>query len=216
MARKTLDVHFDHSIEDQPHPRHGPALLFAILAILAAGAALAIFTFAKPQPPSSEGRIEIFLGGSRPYMDGGTVMVQAFSSCGSFTLLLDGSQLASGENSLRAEVPLTKGEHLLQAQGTGCSGEASFSVAAFECQGGENRSCIVGSCQGMQHCFDGFYGDCGLPPRICDPGERIGCSIDGCHFGYATCNECGSGFGACLPRESSSANTSGCTASTCG
>ncbi|MEM4554446.1 MAG: hypothetical protein QXT25_01180 [Candidatus Anstonellaceae archaeon] len=69
---------------------------------------------------------------------------------------------------------------------------------AQECQEGQVRNCTKDGCNGTQKCYRGRWGICVLPRKICNPKERIGCSYDGCRFGYSECNECGTGFGPCI------------------
>ena len=215
-TKKPLDIYLD--VSGAEPTRHGPRLAVAIFLILLTVIALALFILTKPAAALPEGKITIYLQGSQPFLQGGTVTAQAFSSCGQFVLTLDGRQISYGEASVKAEVPLTAGNHVLQAKNSLCDANVGFTVLVPECRGSENRSCAVGKCQGNQKCSGGFYGDCMVPSHICDPGEKVGCSVDGCRFGYAACNDCGSGFGACLPRDSntSAGATGSCSAPGCG
>ena len=213
IPRKPLDIRMD--IPKDMHSRHGPGLAIAMFIILLAVIGLALFVANKPASSVPEGTITLYLQGNQPFLAGGQTSVQAFSSCGKFVLLLDGKQISSGDTSVDAQVPLAQGTHMLEAENGACSNEVNFTVVAPECQGDANRSCMVGNCPGTQACSGGFYSGCQAPPRVCEPGETIGCSIDGCHFGYATCNGCGSGFGQCLPA-SSGTSEGNCSGSTCG
>ncbi|MEM4348725.1 MAG: hypothetical protein QXN37_04115 [Candidatus Anstonellaceae archaeon] len=70
-----------------------------------------------------------------------------------------------------------------------------------ECQENQVQNCTKNGCPGTQRCYRGRWGSCILPKRICSPGEKIGCNYDGCKFGYAECNECGTAFGPCVLRQ---------------
>lgn len=213
MKKKPLDLHPDVS-EGQGQPKRHPLLPAALFIIIMAIAALAIFVSSRQPSAAPEEKIEIFLSGSRPFLDGGTASVQAFSSCGEFELSLDGRTISSGA-SASAEVPLAVGQHVLEAKNARCDEELEFSVIAKECESNETRGCSVGACFGTQVCSGGFYGECAIPPKICTPGVGIGCSTDGCHFGHAICNDCGNGFGPCLPRDSGTGAAS-CSTPNCG
>ncbi|VVC01276.1 Uncharacterised protein [uncultured archaeon] len=134
-----------------------------------------------------------------------------FSSCGNFSILLDGVKVAEGRSGADAYVRAGAGEHLLLAKSAGCSGSLSFSVLKRECSDGEKRACSIGSCEGVQSCAGGAFSGCTLPRKTCVSGEKAGCSLDSCRSGYAVCNECGTGFGPCEPEAGANAsNSSAC------
>ena len=88
---------------------------------------------------------------------------------------------------------------------------------AIECSSSGRQNCTLEGCPGMKTCYGGRYGNCIVPRKICVPGAKIGCSTDACKFGYATCNPCGTGYGACLPRPIYNATNSSpnCTDAAC-
>lgn len=75
--------------------------------------------------------------------------------------------------------------------------------AEGECSGDEFISCKMaeGGCTGKKYCVSGKFGECARELQVCQPGARLRCSLNSCSFGEAICNECGSGWGECLPRE---------------
>lgn len=87
--------------------------------------------------------------------------------------------------------------------------------SAPECSAGEARNCTLNGCPGTQKCYNGAYSSCVLPKKTCVPGRKIGCSSDSCKFGYMTCNECGTGYGECLPPENQTPSDTGCTGANC-
>lgn len=216
MKKQPLDVHMD-APEGNGRQKPFPLPVAALFAAIVAVGALAIF-IAYSQPPSVPGEsIGLSLAGTRPFVAGGTATASAFSSCGEFVLLLDGTAISSGAGA-GVQLPLVAGTHTLEAKNARCESNLSFLVAVRECIGNQTRSCAAGACLGTQECAGGIYGECIIPPRICTPGVRIGCSLDGCHFGYAACNGCGNGFGPCLPRDSNTSAAGGnCSSSqSCG
>lgn len=176
------------------------AKIVAALAILSAIAALAFVAYLTPVKKEAQGgEIEIYLQPSR-VAENSRAAVLAFSSCGPFSLYLDGKLLGQAESQIRADITAAAGSHLLSAEGTRCSRSLSFEAVQTECNDGENRSCTAGDCDGTQECRVGAWDACRLPQKKCVPGEKVGCSVDSCKFGYRTCNSCGTGFGQCLPR----------------
>lgn len=82
---------------------------------------------------------------------------------------------------------------------------------AAECAGNETRQCEVNGCAGRQACQYSAWGVCSFS-KVCVPGERISCSLNGCSFGYRVCNDCGSGFGDCLaPGVQGACNNGNCS-----
>ena len=90
----------------------------------------------------------------------------------------------------------------------------SLPAPAAECENGAVSDCEADGCPGKKVCQEGFFSDCNIGRKICVPGQRIGCSIDGCRFGYTVCNKCGSGFGGCVGENAS--KTPACTGNSCG
>lgn len=175
-----------------------PALLIFIALALAALAAASLF-LPKSQPPEA-GQIKVSLEGQRPLVSGANATLSAFSTCGAFAIRLDGNLLLPNTSRVSLPLKLEEGSHVLAAENSECSSSLAFEVLARECEANQTRKCTSGGCEGVQRCEGGIYpAACSLPRKICVPGEKIGCSTDGCKFGYATCNPCGTGFGKCLP-----------------
>ncbi|MCX8163727.1 MAG: hypothetical protein N3D10_04220 [Candidatus Micrarchaeota archaeon] len=66
-----------------------------------------------------------------------------------------------------------------------------------ECQEGQEQECFVeNNCKGKKICIEGIWTKC-YQTKICVPGKKILCSLDGCSFGYKTCNSCGDGWSEC-------------------
>lgn len=147
---------------------------------------------------SQGGKISLFLDGAPP-ISGSTATLRAISTCGAFNVSLDGDAFGSGGALFSQPFLLEGGSHSFFAQGTGCNSTLSFRVALRECFGNETGACEEGGCTGTHTCEGGVFSPCSLPRKICSPGQKIGCSTNGCSFGYAACNQCGTGFGKCLP-----------------
>jgi hypothetical protein len=184
-------------------------LLFAALAFAALAAAY-LFIPGSQQAPE-ERQIRMSLDGREPLVSGANATVFALSSCGAFAIYLDGRLLLP--NASRASIPLAleQGSHTLEAANNECSSTLSFEVLARECEANQTRQCDSGGCGGVQRCEGGVYSPCYLPRKTCTPGEKIGCSTDGCKFGYAACNACGTGFGQCLPGNGTAGCSGNCT-----
>ncbi|MFZ5501488.1 MAG: hypothetical protein ACOY58_06220, partial [Candidatus Micrarchaeota archaeon] len=71
-------------------------------------------------------------------------------------------------------------------------------AAEFLCASGETRSCQSGSCAGTSTCIQGVWSGCRWE-RICTPGIHEPCIEQGCAYALRECNECGTGWGECLP-----------------
>jgi len=184
-----------------------------VLCILLACTALAVaYAFMPKSAPGQDdsGRPTLTLELERaPFVDGNTATAHVLSTCGGFELSLDGQK--AGESEMYLDFPffLSPGGHTLRANGSGCSVELPFLVLERECFGNQTKPCTVGDCAGLRSCQNGiFSSECSLPRKICVPGEKIGCSTDGCKFGYSICNSCGSGFGPCLPPAGDGKNNS--------
>ncbi len=194
------------------------ALALLLMLFLACAAFAVAYLFlpksATAQPEGWE--ISVSLEGSRPFVSGNNATLAAFSTCGKFELYSDGELILPNATRVSMPFALQAGHHYLSAKGQGCEASVPFEVLARECESGQTRACTRDGCEGVQHCQGGIYPQsCSLPKKICVPGERMGCSTDGCKFGYATCNACGTGFGKCLPG-SSAGVSSGCNGGDCG
>lgn len=176
------------------------ALLLLLPVILACAAvAVAISFLPKTITGGAQENWELSLTlEGRPFVAGNTAMLHAFSTCGAYGVFLDGNKMGSSDMYLDLPLMLSEGSHTLSAKGDGCQALLPFEVEARECSGNQSAPCAVQGCEGVRYCIDGKYSEeCSLPKKVCMPGEKIGCSTDGCKFGHATCNPCGSGFGNC-------------------
>ncbi len=211
--KKPLDIGEQVPFKQQRdfHPQPFPVLAAAIM-ILAAIMALALLAPPKSQAAAPDGaKIEIFLSGPSPFFENGSATARVFSSCGSFAVFLDGRKISEGASRADAVFAPRAGEHLLSAANEKCTSSVSFAVVRRECSANQSRPCNVGACLGKQKCAGGVFSECVLPRRICVPGEKAGCSLDSCQFGYMACNQCGTGFGECKPAETSNtANSIAC------
>ena len=184
--------------------RHGWPVAIALAAIVLACIAAFAFLLASNQPnQEGAGKIQVYLHGPSQVMENATVGISAFSSCGAFSTFLDGQVQQQGVQEAEASLSPPPGAHVFEARNGNCSANVSFSVVAPECGDGQVQRCNSGGCSGNETCFGGNWGDCVLPRKVCLPGQKIGCSLDGCHFGYSACNGCGSGFGPCMPQNES-------------
>ncbi len=174
-----------------------------------------LFFFRPHSPAASEEKIEIFINRAMPLPPGTMAKINAFSSCGNFSLFLDGREIAQGGSSIDYALLPTSAKHTLEAKNSRCKASLEVGVAQKECEDGEQSPCTQSGCSGKRSCVNGIFAPCSLPKKICVPGERAGCSTDACRFGYATCNACGDAYGPCLPRENVSSPAS-CTAENCG
>ena len=144
----------------------------------------------------SGGAISISIEG-RPLVSGNTAVLRAVSTCGAFDVLLDGSEFGNGAPLLSAPFFLEEGSHAFLAQGQDCNSTLAFTVLVRECAGNETKECDRNGCPGTRKCAGGAFSECLLPNKVCSPGERVGCSTNGCSFGYMACNPCGTGFSKC-------------------
>ncbi len=71
---------------------------------------------------------------------------------------------------------------------------------AGECDENATRNCYVGGCPGEQRCVNGRWSGCYLN-IVCIPGAVAPCVVDYCARTYKICNECGSGYSDCMPRD---------------
>ena len=145
-------------------------------------------------------------------VSGNTATIRAVSTCGAFDVLLDGVEFGNGTPLLSEPFLLEEGSHVFVAQGKGCNSTLAFSVLARECDGNETLECEKSGCPGARKCIGGMFSDCALPKKVCYPGEKVGCSTNGCSFGYITCNQCGTGFGICTA-DSQKENVTACKGS---
>jgi len=173
--------------------------LACILPILLAGAAIlaAYLLFPNSAADAPQGGAIFLSIVGRPLVSGNTAELRAVSTCGAFDVLLDGAEFGSGGPLLSAPFLLEAGSHSFSAQGKGCGSTLAFAVLARECDGNESASCEMNGCPGTRKCAGGMFSECALPKRVCIPGEKVGCSTNGCSFGHITCNQCGTGFGKC-------------------
>ncbi|MFA6328794.1 MAG: hypothetical protein WCY41_05095 [Candidatus Micrarchaeia archaeon] len=177
-------------------------LAFLLPILLVCAAILAAYYF-LPQtgagtPSGGAGAISLSIGGA-PFVSGNTAALRAASTCGAFNVSLDGARFGVGSPSLSAQFVLEEGSHSFFAQGNGCNSTLAFTVAARECEGDGAAVCVKNGCPGTRQCSGGVFSECALQKKVCSPGEKVGCSLNGCSFGHITCNQCGTGFGKCLP-----------------
>ncbi len=177
-----------------------PWLLLPLAAAVALAACFLAGSGFFPQPWQKQdaASIEIVLDAPFP-VEGANLTASAFSSCGSFSLYLDGNRIADGQARADATFVAKAGAHRLEARSEGCSSSLDFSSRERECEDGAVKNCSIGGCGGLQECANGAYGGCVLRKRACAEGDAVGCNLDGCQFGYSTCNNCGQ-FGPCAPK----------------
>jgi hypothetical protein len=168
--------------------------------VLVCAAILATYQFIpnSSQAPQSP-QISLVLDGEAPYVSGRAVTLRVFSTCGPFGIFVDNEKSGEGLAYAEMQLVLLAGRHAFEAKSSGCNATLAINVAALQCAFNQTEPCAVNGCQGVRTCSNGAYSSCILPRRVCVPGEKIGCSFDGCEFGHAICNPCGSGFGACVP-----------------
>ncbi|VVB57614.1 Uncharacterised protein [uncultured archaeon] len=182
------------------------------LLALAVLAAVLFLAWPHPAPPADEGplvqspAVSLTLTPSPAY-EGQGVRVQAVLApecpdASGLHLSLDGRPLAFrvSDGRLEASFVPASGTHRVQLSGRSCAAAAVLQVTAAPCAGGTNRTCADSrGCAGQSVCTGGVWSVCRLPERICDPGARIPCSTDSCHWGFSICNSCGTAWGECLP-----------------
>ncbi|MCX8198290.1 MAG: hypothetical protein N3F07_03835 [Candidatus Micrarchaeota archaeon] len=176
---------------------HLPAKYLLAFALAAAMASLLYF-LAKPKP-GFQGEIMLSV---KPQLasEQQLVFIKAASSCGNFTLYLDGKPLASGER-IEKQIVAEAGRHVVSANNSICGASSVLEVLKKECEEGEVAQCSKDGCPGESVCENGRLSECALPKKICVPGQKVGCPVDECRFGYMECNHCGTGFGPCLPKQ---------------
>ncbi|MEM2137469.1 MAG: hypothetical protein QW568_00075 [Candidatus Anstonellaceae archaeon] len=187
------------------------AVLLSLAVIVAAVGAVYFFLIPKEPPAQYGAKLEIYPSFSRELLEGKAASAKFFSSCGAFTVYLDGQRL--GDYEQRAEVPISAGigNHTLEAKNQQCGEKFEFEVKAAECNDGEVRECGSDSCPGKQECAGGFFGSCQTPKKVCVPGQKVGCSSSACSFGYKTCNQCGTEYGPCTPDGSLNTTSTKCS-----
>ncbi len=190
-----------------------PASSFAVLlSLLVMGAAIvAVFFLFLPkqgQDYAAGGSIELSIAGGTRLLENQAATAKADSTCGSFSLFLDGKKISDAQRSLQFQISAPAGTHLLSAKSQGCERQLQFSVVAAECSGNQTRSCVLDGCEGGQQCSGGLFSGCALPKKICVPGRQIGCNLNGCSFGRMACNSCGTGYGPCTADGNSTAGAS--------
>ena len=174
-------------------------LAFLLPVLLVCAAFMAAYMFLPKTDEGAQpqgGAISLSLD-RQPLVSGGTATLRAVSTCGGFDVSLDGAWLGHGSPALSAPFLLEEGSHSFFAQGQGCNATLAFTVSARECSGNETAACEKSGCPGVRECVGGIFSDCSLPKKVCYPGERVGCSTNGCSFGHIVCNSCGTGFGKC-------------------
>ena len=172
------------------------ALFLSILLVCAVILAVYCFLPTVDSGAPQGGDILLSIDG-RPHVSGNTATLRAVSKCGAFDVLLDGTGFGNGAPLLSMPFLLEEGRHVFFAQGNGCNSTLVFTVLARECNGDETKECEKDGCTGARKCAGGIFLECALPKKVCYPGEKVGCSINGCSFGYMTCNQCGTSFGKC-------------------
>ncbi len=70
--------------------------------------------------------------------------------------------------------------------------------SVLSCVDGLTRFCELGGCVGITTCLSGRWGGCQFD-SVCRPGTTAPCTRDGCAYGIKMCNECGTGYGSCIP-----------------
>ena len=173
-----------------------PAFLLPILLVCAAILAVYFFLPRMGTYAIQGGAISLSIEG-RPMVSGNNASLHAISTCGEFVVSLDKTGFGNGSAALSQPFLLEEGNHSFFAQGNGCNSTLAFHVAARQCEGNQTSECEKEGCPGIRKCAGGVFSSCTLPKKVCSPGERVGCSIDGCSFGYIICNQCGTGFGKC-------------------
>ncbi|MFH1222046.1 MAG: hypothetical protein V1492_03095 [Candidatus Micrarchaeota archaeon] len=68
-----------------------------------------------------------------------------------------------------------------------------------KCSNTATRDCDSFGCSGTKTCINGEWDSC-IVKRICRPGTVEPCIINFCASSYKTCNECGTAYGPCIPR----------------
>jgi len=173
-------------------------LAFLLPILLVCAAILAAYSFLPKSgtvtPPG--GAISLSLDGG-PLVSGNTVALRAVSTCGAFDVSLDGAWFGNGAPLLSTPFLLEEGSHSFFAQGKDCNSTLVFSVLARECEGNETNDCEKGGCPGTRKCTGGIFSECALPKKVCSPGDKVGCSTNGCSFGHMACNSCGTSFSKC-------------------
>ena len=172
------------------------ALVLPILLVCAASLAVYSFLPQSEAVPPQGGMISLSLQGA-PLVSGNTATLRAVSTCGAFDVSLDRAAFESGGPWISVPFLLDEGSHSFYAQGQSCNSTLSFTVIARECEGNETKVCENNGCPGVRECTGGTFSECALPKKLCSPGETLGCSTNGCAFGYMTCNPCGTGFSVC-------------------
>ncbi|MCX8197230.1 MAG: hypothetical protein N3G80_02860 [Candidatus Micrarchaeota archaeon] len=167
---------------------------YAIL-LAAIFAAFAIFSF-LPKADKSYGKIDILAS-----VEIDKAEIAFFSSCDDFEIFVDGKSYGNYSSGTKMNLTLEEGKHIISAKNQQCSSSISVEAYKRECEEKSSRECFVGNCSGTQKCSAGKWGECILPKKICVPGQKVGCSLNSCSFGYRTCNECGTEFGPCMPAE---------------
>jgi hypothetical protein len=103
----------------------------AVILLLFLAAILSFLFFLRPQVPAApDGKIEVFINRAMPLPPGTSSTISAFSSCGNFSLFLDGKEIASGGPSMDYTLVPTFTKHILEAKNSRC--KASGKVQTSE------------------------------------------------------------------------------------
>lgn len=112
-----------------------------------------------------------------------------------FEQVFNGSQYIVNLN-----LNMSEGEHYVLVSSD--DHRASYIIISKikECEPGSTRDCLTeAGCDGKQTCTDYRWSSCRQNKRICRPGYRKPCAYTPCIVGHKVCNECGTGYGPCLP-----------------
>ena len=123
-------------------------LSFLLPIFLACAALLAAYAFlpkigAADSNGAPGGEISLSISGG-PLVGGNSAAFRAVSTCGDFTVYLDGKMLLEGGPVLASPFALEEGGHTLFASGGGCNATLPFSVAPRECEGNAASACVMG------------------------------------------------------------------------
>jgi len=99
---------------------------------------------------------------------------------------------------ITVQVRVPMGSHLVSFESGACKAALQFDVLPQACPDGTTRACLdARGCNGIQSCRGGTWLSCRAPAPLCAPNTQVPCPLDGCHWGKATCDHCGSGWSTC-------------------
>lgn len=77
-----------------------------------------------------------------------------------------------------------------------------------DCAEGTQRVCRSGACAGTSICSGGIWQPCLLDSlkSVCASNSVKQCILEGCAYAVAVCNECGTGWGKCIPYPNGTVN----------